>query len=180
MEGGSRLVINKTTLTRNGQNYCTCLPESVPELLPAETRQLVHSSMVAPMSVEGGTLILNIAKAPRVHGLSLELGNRDYIKEGNASFSLLQKRDCKLVVQIKLTNLKGNLMSHLVTWDGNVITDSPHKYVANITYNRTNSKKSKRAFLKLYPSNQFKKWKITSMYNLRHCKHQNTTHRQTF
>ena len=82
--------------------------------------------MVAAIPVDGDTLVLNITKALLAHGLSLEPVSRDYTKEGGASFKLLQKHDCKLVVRIKLTNLKGNTMSHSVAWGVKVITDSSH------------------------------------------------------
>ena len=76
MESSLQLVINKNTLARNGQNYCTCLPDSVSALLPTETRQLVHSSMVASVPVKGDTLVLNITKVVLAHDLSLESVNK--------------------------------------------------------------------------------------------------------
>ena len=92
---------------------------------------------------------------------------------------MLQKHNCKLVVSIKLTNLKGKESFHSVDWDNKVITDSPHNYVVNETYDRTNSEKSRLAFLKLYPLTEFKSWQITSVYELFQCKHHSITHRQT-
>ena len=79
------------------------------------------------------------------------------------------------MISIKLTNLKGKEMSHLVAWGGKVITDSPLNCVVNETYDRTNSEKSRLAFLKLYPLTEFKSWQIKFVYELRQCKYQSTT-----
>ena len=89
-ESGLQLVTNKTTLARNGADYYTCLPDSVSALLSAESKQLVQSSMIVAMLVEGNTLVLNITKALLAHSLSLEPVSRDYIKESGVSFNLLQ------------------------------------------------------------------------------------------
>ena len=131
------------------------------------------------MLVEVDTLVLHIVRALGTHGLSLEPVSSDYIKEGGTPFNLLQKYNHKLVVSTKLANLKSKEMSHSVAWDDRVIADSPHNCVVNETYDRINSEKSRLGFLKLYPLTEFKRWQITSVYELHQCKHQSqsTTYR---
>ena len=67
---------------------------------------------------------------------------------------------------MRLTDLKGNVISHFLSWNGKVIIDHPNSSKVNDTTNRTNPEKSKLAFAKLFPRRVFSSWHITSVYQL--------------
>ena len=165
-KGGARLILNKTEAISSGPNTRTCLLDSVTALLPAETKEQVHAAMVTAMPAEGDTSVADLANALAAHGLSLVPVSGEYIKKGGAPFHLLQEHQCKLVINIRLTDLDGDPMSHFVAWDGECIHDRPYLSKVNNTYDRTNPEKSKLAFAKLFKTTEFKSWQITSVYRL--------------
>jgi hypothetical protein len=164
-KGGARMILNKTE-AQSGPNNRTCLLESVTTLLPADTKEQVHATMLMAMPAEGDTSVADISNALAAHGLSLVPVSGQYIKKGGAPFHLLQERHCKLVINIRLTDLDGDPISHFVAWDGECIHDRPYLSKINNTYDRTNPEKSKLAFAKLFPKTEFKSWQITSVYQL--------------
>jgi hypothetical protein len=168
-KGGARLVLNKNAMT-NGQNRNerTCLPDAVSVLVPAHQKELAHAAMIAAMPEVGDTAVGDVNKALDPHGMTLVPVSEQYLKKGGAPFHLLQERDCKLVVNAKLTDPEGDTISHFVAWDGQYITD-PHyrlRSKVNDTTDRTDKEKSKLAFAKLFPSTEFASWQITSVYQL--------------
>ena len=82
---------------------------------------------------------------------------------GGASYHLLKEKYCKLIVNIRLTDLKGNILSHFVAWNGKDIIDHPNSSKMNDTTDRTNPEKNRLAFAKLFPR-IFLLWQITSVY----------------
>ena len=56
---------------------------------------------------------------------------------------------------MRLTDLKGNVISHFVAWNGKVIIDHTNSSKANDTTDRKNPEKSKLAFAKLFPRHVF-------------------------
>ena len=165
-KGGARLMLNKTEAIPSGPNTRTCLLDSVTALLPAETKEQVHATMVTAMPAEGDTSVVDLANALAAHGLSLVPVSGEYIKKGGAPFHLLQERQCKLVINLRLTDLDGDPMSHFVAFDGECIHDRPYISKVNNTYDRTNPEKSKLAFAKLFKKTEFQSWQITSVYRL--------------
>ena len=165
-KGGARLMLNKTEAILSGPNTRTCLLDSVTALLPDETKEQVHATMVTAMPAEGDTSVADLANALSVHGLSLVPVSGEYIKKGGAPFHLLQERQCKLVINLRLTDLDGDPMSHFVAFDGECIHDRPYISKVNNTYDRTNPEKSKLAFAKLFKKTEFQSWQITSVYRL--------------
>ena len=165
-KGGARLILNKTEAISSGPNTRTCLLDSVTALLPAETKEQVHAAMVTAMPAEGDTSVADLANALAAHGLSLVPVSGEYIKKGGAPFHLLQEHQCKLVINLRLTDLDGDPMSHFVAFDGECIHDRPYLSKVNSTYDRTNPEKSKLAFAKLFKTTEFKSWQITSVYRL--------------
>ena len=165
-KGGARLILNKTEAISSGPNTRTCLLDSVTALLPAETKEQVHAAMVTAMPAEGDTSVADLANALAAHGLSLVPVSGEYIKKGGAPFHLLQEHQCKLVINLRLTDLDGDPMSHFVAFDGECIHDRPYLSKVNNTYDRTNPEKSKLAFAKLFKKTEFKSWQITSVYRL--------------
>ena len=79
---------------------------------------------------------------------------------------LLKELDCNIIVNIKLTNSKGETMSHFVAWDGNFIYDKPFSSKVNNSHDRTSRIMSKLAFGKLYPKPKFREWQITQVFEL--------------
>jgi hypothetical protein len=122
-KGGARLILNKTEAIPSGPNTRTCLLDSVTALLPAETKEQVHATMVTAMPAEGETSVADLANALTAHGLPLVPVSGEYIKKGGAPFHLLQERQCKLVISLRLTDLDGDAMSHFVAFDGECIHD---------------------------------------------------------
>ena len=166
-DGGSRLVRNKSIMLMCGPNNRTCLLDSIQVILPiTKNKELVCSTLASSMPVEGDTSIWDITKALASHGLMLERVSGKYILKGGAPFHLLQEHDCRLVIHIKLTNLKSETWSHFVGWDGSVIYDRPFTSKVNNTRDRTNPEASKMAFAKLYPKAEFSSWQITSVFKL--------------
>ena len=165
-KGGARLLLNKTEAIPSGPNTRTCLLDSVTALLPVETKEQVHATMVTAMPAEGDTSVADLANALSVHGLSLVPVSGEYRKKGGVEFNLLQERQCKLVINVRLTDLDGDPMLHFVAFDGDCIYDRPYLSKVNNTYDRTNPEKSKLAFAKLFKPTEFQSWQITSVYRL--------------
>ena len=165
-KGGAGLIPNKTEAVPSGPNTRTCLLESVLALVPTETKELVRADLLTAMPAEGDTSVADLANALRVHGLSLVPVSGEYRKKGGVEFNLLQERQCKLVINLRLTDLDGDAMSHFVAWDGDCIHDRPYLSKVNNTYDRTNPEKSKLAFAKLFKPTEFQSWQVTSVYRL--------------
>ena len=145
--------------------------DSVAAILPPNiSRELVCTAISSAMPADGDTSISDIKNALAEYGLMLEQVNSRFIKKGGAAFYLLQERDCRLVINITLTNIKGRKMSHFVAWDGNEIFDRPHTSRVSQIKDRANHEASKLAFGKLYPRTEFKTWQITSVFQLVVCK----------
>ena len=166
-KGGARLILNKTeAVSSDAPNTRTCLLESVLALVPTETKELVRTDLLTAMPVEGDTSVADLTNALSAHGLSLVPVSGEYRKKGGVEFNLLQERQCKLVINLRLTDLDGDPMSHFVAFDGECIHDRPYISKVNSTYDRTNPEKSKLAFGKLFPKTEFTLWQITSVYRL--------------
>ena len=99
------------------------------------------------------------------HGFLLEPANQQYNSEGDTSFNLLQKQDCKLVVKFELRYPKGKITSHFVAWNGEHIIDTTHKIKVNSTTDRKNPENSRLAFSKLFPKPELL-WRITNVYQI--------------
>jgi hypothetical protein len=169
--------LNKSKRKRKSKherpNNRTCLLESVLALVPTETKELVRTVLLTAMPAAGDTSVAGIANALAAHGLSLVPVNSEYRKKGGIEFNLLQERQCKLVINLRLTNRDGDAMSHFVAFDGECIHDRPYLSKVNSTYDRTNPEKNKLAFGKLFKKPEFQSWQITSVYRLcqshKHC-----------
>ena len=84
-------------------------------MFPLEKKEIVHSEMVTDMPAEGDTSTFHIANTLFNHGLSLKQVSGKYIYWGEGgSYHLLKEKYDKLIANIRLTYLKGNIMSHFV------------------------------------------------------------------
>ena len=133
MEAWARLVFNKAQMTKIGHNERTCLPDAVAALLPTKRKELIHAAMVECISAEGDTKVCQLYAPLDKHGLSLERVSRKYNRKGSYPHHLLQETDYNLIVHIRLTDLKGEVMSHFVAWNGKVIIDHPKYSKVNDT-----------------------------------------------
>ena len=175
MEGGSRLVCNR--LVRNqitdiggGPNERTCLLDTIMAILPPnKNKELMCLAILSSMPTEGDTSMMNITDALATNGLMLKQVNAKYIRKGGAPFHILQERECRMIISVKLTNLEGMTMSHFVAWDGKVIYDRPFTSNVNNIRDRANPERSNMVFAKLYPKSEFKSWQITTVYQLMTC-----------
>ena len=166
-DGGSRLVSTNSMQSSHGGNNRTCLRDAVMQILPPTTnRRLVQSAITSSMPKEGDTSIKDIKQALADSGLILVRVGGKYIRKGGAPLHLLKELDCNIIVKIKLTNAKGETMSHFVAWDGNFIYDKPFSSKVNNSHDRTSRIMSKLAFGKLYPKPKFREWQITQVFEL--------------
>jgi len=165
-KGGSRLVPNMSSINQTRKNDRTCLLEAISALLPSnEIKQAFCSELSSIMPRSGDTAITCANEALKPHRMLLKPVSKEYHQNGGAAFHLMKERQCKLVINIKLTNTKNQVMSHFISWDGKTLYDQPEMSIVNDTYDR-HEKGSKKVFEKLYKKTDFRSWQITSIYRL--------------
>ena len=167
--GGSRLVLNKSPLLVDvgGKNNRTCLLEAIGSVLPHnKDKAEVCAAITSSMPSAGDTSIMCVNHALSPFGMALERVSDRFNREGGYPFHLMQEHDCRLIINIKLTNHNKQNMSHFVAWDGRVIHDRPHESRVNSTSDRADFVGSKMVFGKLYNKKLFKSWQITNIYEL--------------
>ena len=118
------------------------------------------------MPIDGDTSIMKVEKALATHGLILNRVNARYIKKHGAPYNLLQERECRLIIGIKLTSLDGRPMIHFVGWDRAVIYGRPFASVVSEFRDRSSAGMSNSVFDKLYEKTEFRDWQITAVYEL--------------
>ena len=166
-KGGSRLVLNQSVINPTSSNNRTCLLDAISALLPSnENKEVLCSELGSLMPRSGDTAISCANEALKGHGMILRVVSKEYHKKGGAAFHLMQERQCRLVINIKLTNRKKQVMSHFISWDGKIIYDQPQMSVVNDTYDQAREKGSKNVFEKLYKKTDFLSWQITGIYRL--------------
>ena len=171
-EGGSRLVLNKSPQYSTSAadtkscttNDRTCLQDAIVALVPKED---VISSIYSSMPTEGDTSIEDTNRCLAKHGMVLERVSGDYIKKGGAPLHLLQiQKRCRIIIHIRLVNLKNEVANHFVAWDGSTVFDRPKNAGVNKTSDRATKKSCDAVFERLYPKKQFLSWQITNVYEL--------------
>jgi len=163
-EGGSRLVLNKTSAITGGPNTRTCLLDALMVFVPsyADTES-IRNSLVAAMPRTGDTPVSVARQVLMNFGFDLKVATKDYDnKKGGMTYHLLQERACKLILRIKLTNKSRQSSSHFVAWDGHTIHDRPYSSKVSDYIDRKSSDNSKEVFSKLY--RKFADWRITRVY----------------
>ena len=99
--------------------------------------------------------------------MSIKGVNNEFFN-GNRAHNILKERGPrKLIIGLRLFDLEEPTLyaSHLVAWDGSVIHERPKKLRVNNTTDRL-EKNSVDLFNRLYHPTQFKRWQITSVYEL--------------
>ena len=149
------------------KNSRACLLDAIKQILPPNIDVVALSAMIeAQMPKEGDTSIMDINCALLEHSLILEVVNKTYIKRGGAAFYLFMETSCRLIVRLRLINVKQEIMYHFVAWDGKTVYDSPNDIVIDREKDLTSGQVSKMAFGKLYPKTEFFSWQITAVYRL--------------
>ena len=165
--GGSRKVLNKSPLLGpSGPNDRTCLPDAIGHVVPPEIRSAVLHSLLANLSPQGDTSIFQANDGLAQHGMFLKRVSGTYITSGGPAYNLLQEHNCKLIIHIKLADLKKRPMDHFVAWDGNMIYDRPHNVKVNNSTDRRNKAGSTAVFESLYHKKFFSRWRICNVYEL--------------
>ena len=166
VKAGCRLVPNLKGVV-GGKNKRTCLLDAVLSILfPNNDADKLKVKITNAMPKEGDTSIMDIESALRECGLKLELKNNMYIKKGGAAYHLLHEKNCRLIIRIKLVNLKGQNMTHFVAWDGKTVYDNPYNLDVDSDKDRETKHASKMAFGGLYPRTEFLSWQITAVFKL--------------
>jgi hypothetical protein len=166
-DGGSRHVLNRDVPNKGGvKNDRTCLMDAIRAIVPPEKdKEKVYGAMISAMASFGDTKISAIEPALADNGLMLDRVSRIYNQKGGYPFHLLQEHQCRLLINIKLINMEGAMMSHFVAWDGKTIHDHPiSSVVGGNSTDRADFTGSKAVFNKLY--RKFKSWQITNVYRL--------------
>ena len=109
---------------------------------------------------------MNIKDALAAQHLQLERVTQKYIKKGGAPYHLLQEHNCRLIINIKLTNQKKQTMPRFVAWDGKTVHDHPYVIRVNKTTDRTDPTKSKMVFQQLYKKEGFHSFQVTNVFML--------------
>ena len=166
-DGGSRHVLNRDVPNKGGvENDRTCLMDAIRAIVPPEKdKEKVYGAMISAMASFGDTKVSAIEPALADNGLMLDRVSRIYNQKGGYPFHLLQEHQCRLLINIKLINMEGAIMSHFVAWDGETIHDHPiSSVVGGNSTDRADFTRSKAVFNKLY--RKFKSWQITNVYRL--------------
>jgi hypothetical protein len=165
-EGGSRIVLNKTSPIISGPNTRTCLLDAVMALLSSNVnREKIRDTIIALMPPTGDTQMLVARTALSQFGLGIESATSAYDnKKGGIAHQLLQERQCKLILRIKLITKSNRETSHFVAWDGKMIHDRPMSSVVSDINDRKTKERSREVFSKLY--RKFKDWRITRVYSI--------------
>ena len=98
--------------------------------------------------------------------MALKPASGKYNKKGGMEFPLLQEHMCSLVINVKLTNYKGDSWRHFFAWNGRVIHDDSHYCQVNRS-DRATKEGSKAVFEKLLPKEQFALFQLCSVFDLR-------------
>ena len=165
-EGGSRLVLNKTSAITHGPNTRTCLQDALMVFVPssADTDQ-IREALIASMPPSGDTPVSVARKALSDFGIDIKVVTGLYDnKTGGIAYHLLQERQCKLILRIKLTNKGNRVSSHFVAWDGSTIHDRPYMIQVSDVKDRRTYRSCREVFNKLY--RKFLDWRITRVYSI--------------
>jgi hypothetical protein len=164
--GGSKLFRSKYGEKSNRKNNRLCLLNSILRVMPDGLDGItVRTDVASSMPKEGDTPISSASKALMPHGIYLHPISKKYHQLGGPEFNLLQEKDCRLIINVKLTNVKKQHMYHFVAWDGKVVHDDPQS-VSVEALDRATSKTCRAVFDKLYKKDEFHSWQICSVYEM--------------
>ena len=167
-EHGARLILNNSEPHKATTNIRTCLLYAVMSIIPKSKmdRDKLSSDIIDAMPTVGDTSVKDIQSALSNNSLRLNNVSRRYHKRDCAPLDLMNEESCSLLISLLLTNTNGKVMSHFVSWDGDVIFDNPFKIKVSRRIDCVSMKSSKEVFMKLYPEKEFKSWQICSIYSL--------------
>ena len=122
---GARLVFTASADIAPGTNPRTCLLRAILPFTQPRERDLLVADVVASMPAEGDTSIKDISSPLAKHRIRLQRVSGAYLRKGGAPFHLFNRRECKLVVAVRLINREGRAWTHFVAWDGRTIMTGP-------------------------------------------------------
>ena len=166
---GAKLVKNQTkTLSKSpGCNDRTCLLDALLSVIPHQVdKHRLSQDIISLMHTQGDTSVRDIEPALINHNLVVEAVNQHYHIKGGAPYHILQERNCRMLILIKLLNDRHQSMFHFVGWDGHTIHDHPDKCCVSDTRDRSTPANAKKAFTKLYSKPKFQSWQIIHVYHV--------------
>ena len=92
-----------------------------------------------------------------------------YLQKGGAPLNFFKKnknKKCKLLINLRLTDLKGRRWGHCVAFDGSVVYDKPLCAKVNQSWDRATKKSCDSVFRSLFPKKDFFSWQITGVVEL--------------
>ena len=100
------------------------------------------------------------------HDMALHRATPTY-QGGCMAFNLLKLQKCRLVISVRLYDLKKPTWyaPHCVAWDGKTIHDRPLCVKVNNTSDRTETN-SKTVFERLFHKKKYSRWQIVHVYEL--------------
>ena len=165
-DGGARLSKNKTSMA--GGDSRMCIPESICALLPGGKKRVVWDAVLS-VKMTRDFCLLDLVPILEPLGIRVERVTSRYMRKGGGPLHLLQstkKEKCKLLIQIQMVDLEGDVLRHCVAFDGRVIYDNPSDVTVNLTWDRETKDSCDRAFGKLFPREEFQRWQIIGVFEL--------------
>ena len=101
---------------------------------PTKDINSLKGDIMSLMQTSGDTLVCNIKDVLAKYGLILKTANGKYMRKGKGVgpvSHVLNKKDCRSVVRLKLKNLNNEDISYFIAWDGNILYDNPNNNIIN-------------------------------------------------
>ena len=149
-------------------NERTCLLDAVISILPSSANSAeIEKSIKMLMPKKGDTSIAVAGRALSEHGFKFDNVTSGFIGiKGSAAFHILQVKDCRYILNLKLTNLDGLSTSHFIAYDGAILHDQDVSCEV-YDYDRETVKRCKSIFRRLYGKDVgFDTWQITGVWSL--------------
>ena len=160
---GARKLRNKA-----GGDRKYCLMNSILAHIDEGRRENIKADIMEKFDGRRDVSIADLIPILANHQIWLERMNEKYIRKGGAPYHILQSRNSKLIIHVKLTTCpKRKVLHHFVAWDGTHIIDNPHNCWVNKTTDRIDSHSCKAAFGKIFPKNEFLAWQIIGVFELK-------------
>ena len=137
--------------------------------MPDKKKAQVFLDICLTMPKIGDTSILCVNNVLGKHGIIRRRANATYNQHGGLSFHLLKERNHKLVINIKLGDLRHGtgvtVTSYFISWDGKTLWDHPDSLRVNHNNKQATAKECNQIFKKLYKK-QGLSCQITNIYQL--------------
>ena len=166
-DGGSRLSKNKTSMA--GGDSRMCIPEAISAVLPESMKRIAWEEMLLVTKTGRDFCLLDLVPSLKPLGVRVKRVTSRYMRKGGGPLHLLQstkKEKCKLLIQVQMVDLEGDVLRHCVAFDGRVIYDTPSDVQVNLTWDRETKDSCDRVFGKLFPEEEFQRWQIIGVFEV--------------